>query len=753
MPRPAARRTARRAARRVWAAPFGAALLCAGAGEPVAFGQDPPPVAEESNPLAAEPTDAAEFVTAAARLRRIGRPNLAKRYLASFLDSNPSDEALLDARDALGPSVFFELATDPALRPEGATLQMRVSEAFARRAADPGRLDRLIDALTGAPRDAAAARVTLRALGAAAAPRLVERLVLSVDPRTGSERERDAIAESLGEIGAEAVPPLRAVLRSPEASPDVRSVAALALGGTRTDAAVNALLGAAFAADELPGVRLAASSALGRLGGKPVSAGLADSAADRLDARAAQLLADPPVPSAAPDEDPSTVVPSLFRYDAAENRVVPVNLSAGAASRYEAAALATAASSIAPDRDALKSRALAAALAYEAALAGRGAFLPRGEGTVHRAALAAGPARVLAALHYALDARADDAAAAALQVLLDAPARDLLEPGPTGESAVIRALRSPAPEVRFLAALVAARSNPGPAFTAGPETVQVLAGALVDAPGGRAIVIDPVLERATRMGGLLQGLGYRVELTDSAREGFARATSGAGADLIAVQANVGDLPVSQFAANLRADARTRPVPLALYGSERLERPLERIAERAGKATFVPFPVAPESLQRRLAPIAASAPPLPDDLKADQKRAAAYELSKLAAAGGDVFPLRPALPALSAAVADASIAADVARTLAAIPDPVAQDALASVLLVLRPGMEAELEAAAGLTRSVRRYGFLLRKDKADGLRARIGEVEDARLKEALLALSAALPGDGAAVPLQVRLPRQ
>ncbi|QDT17146.1 response regulator [Alienimonas californiensis] len=761
--RPAARTLfgRRSTARRfLTAAPLAGALLCplsapaqdepvadpSAAGQPAAAATGAAEI-DAPNPLAAEPGTVEEFVSAAARLRRVARPGLARRYLRTLLDSQPSDDALLEARDALGPAIFFELAADPQLRPEGQTLQDRVREAVLARGADPARLDGLIDALIANQREREAATEALTGLGAAATPRLTERLVASVDAVTGDADLTEAITRLLGRLRGLSVPPLTAVLRSPQAPAAARAAVAAALGTTGSQEALDALLTPAFAPDETPSVQLAAQAGLLRLTDGDSLRGLADAAADRLKQRAETLLSDPPaIDSGAAD------VP-LYRYDAAENRLIPAPLAPAVAGRYRAATAAAGAARIAPHRENLHVLELTAALAYEASLAGRGQFLPRGEGTVHRAALSAGSTRLLKALQTALDLGASDAAAAALQVLLDVPTPDLLRPVGGGGSPVVQALRSPAAEVRFLAALLAARANPGPSFTEGAEVVAVFAGALTDAPGGQAVVIDPNPERGSRMAGLLQGFGYRVDLSTSARDGFQRAASGSGADLVAIQANVPDFPVSSLVANLRADARTRAVPLVLYGSERLEPPLSAIANRAGEAVYTEFPVAAETLERRIAPLRQVAEPLPDDLKAEQKRAAAYALSRLAAGDGRTFPLGGAVQELSAAVSDPTVSANVSVALAAIPDAAAQGSLAETLTVVRPGPDAELAAADALTQSVRRYGSLLSDDVVDALRRQAAAAQDPQVRDALLTLSAALPDAEPPLPPDVTLPVQ
>ena len=742
MPRPPAGRLLLPAA-------LAAALL--GTGPAAAFAQDDAGTAP--NPLLVEPEGTVELVEAAARLRRIGRPNLAKRYLKALLDSNPDVATLLDARDAVGPATFFELATDPALRPEGATLQQRIDEAFARRSADPARLDALIDALAGGARDRAAAEATLRSLADAAAPRLVERLVRSVAPASGENALTASIARVLGLIGEKSVAPLKAVLRDPAAPPAARGAVAVALGRTGTTDALLPLFGPAFDAGEAPSVRQSAIAAVAELlGVSPtrVERVAKSDAAVRLSERSDALLAEPlRVTGLGPND---AAAPALFRYDAAENRLIPATVSAGVAGRYEAAALASDAARLAPSREDLRAKELSAALAYEAALAGRGVFVPTGPGSVHRAALSAGTGRVSEALDSALDLGAEDAAAGALQVLLTSPGPELLGPLRGGTSPVVRALSSPAPEVRFLAALLAARSNPDERFTEGGRVVEIFAAALNDTPGGRALVIDPNGERATRMAGVLQSLGFRVSLAQRGRAGFEQAVAGQGADLVAVHANVPDVPVSQFAANLRADARTRATPLVIYGDARLAGPVGRLADRTGDATFVDYPTAPEILARRIADLGGRSP-LPDALKDEQKVAAAAALADLAAADDGTFPLREAEPALAAAVTDPAVAADAAAALGAIAEPQAQESLASALLVTRPGGGGTTAAARALTASLRRFGSLLDAAVVARLRELPGTADDERLRDEFLTLAAALPGGADVLPVQVTLPAE
>ncbi|MCA9071640.1 MAG: hypothetical protein KDA84_22090, partial [Planctomycetaceae bacterium] len=127
------------------------------------FAQPTPnaPTVEES-PLLVEPEGPEEAFEAADLMQRIGRPNLAKRYIQQILNANPDEATLLKLRDKQGPAIFLRMAHDPDLQPEARTLLDKVNTAFRKRGADPQRVNAMINDLSAGPRERAVAVEALR---------------------------------------------------------------------------------------------------------------------------------------------------------------------------------------------------------------------------------------------------------------------------------------------------------------------------------------------------------------------------------------------------------------------------------------------------------------------------------------------------------------------------------------------------------------------------------------------------------------
>ena len=140
----------------------------------------PMPMPEES-PLLIEPESPEEAIEAAVLMQRLARPGLAKRYINQFLNANPDEATLLKIRDKYGPAIFLKMATDRDLQPESKTLYDKITAAFRKRAANPQRINKLIQDLTGSPRERAVAIASLRSAGP---------VVVPTNAQTGGERDR-----------------------------------------------------------------------------------------------------------------------------------------------------------------------------------------------------------------------------------------------------------------------------------------------------------------------------------------------------------------------------------------------------------------------------------------------------------------------------------------------------------------------------------------------------------------------------------
>ncbi len=217
---------------------------------------DAAPVAEES-PLLTEPESPEDAFKAASLMQRLGRPNLAKRYLKQFLASNPDEAALLKLRDKSGPAVFLRLANDPGLRPESKTLLDRVNAAFRKRGADPQQINKLISDLSGGPRERAVALETLRSGGTVVVPQMLKSLA------TANNTEKSVLISALVQMGQPVVPPLLGALESPNEG--IRGAAIEALGHLGAENVVPYLWRPAFGPNESPATSEAARNALSRI--------------------------------------------------------------------------------------------------------------------------------------------------------------------------------------------------------------------------------------------------------------------------------------------------------------------------------------------------------------------------------------------------------------------------------------------------------------------------------------------------------
>jgi hypothetical protein len=117
--------------------------------EPARPAANSPATEVEESPLLVEPKTPAEFFDAAVLTDRLYRPALTKRYLEKLLQTNPSDDALLEMRNKYGPGIFLHLARDPALKPVSSQLLERVAAALQKQEQNPTYLDGMIEGLHG----------------------------------------------------------------------------------------------------------------------------------------------------------------------------------------------------------------------------------------------------------------------------------------------------------------------------------------------------------------------------------------------------------------------------------------------------------------------------------------------------------------------------------------------------------------------------------------------------------------------------
>ena len=89
----------------VWTIPIVAVVLI----QPLELAAQQTTDDAEASPLLIEPETPEAAFEAARLMIRLGRPELSRRYLQQFLDTNPDDATLLNLREKFGPGVFLNL--------------------------------------------------------------------------------------------------------------------------------------------------------------------------------------------------------------------------------------------------------------------------------------------------------------------------------------------------------------------------------------------------------------------------------------------------------------------------------------------------------------------------------------------------------------------------------------------------------------------------------------------------------------------
>lgn len=749
------------------AAAFSASAEAQPAVDPAAQAVDPFLPGEDESFLLTEPTTPEEYFRAAVLAQRIARPNLARGYLQGFLASNPDDELLLRLRDEYGPGVISRLANQPELQPLSTQLADRIAEVFRRRGADPARIEALIDALGRREAEAAPAREALINAGDAVIPQILLRL------RGADEVTTRQLLDALAGMREAALPALHAALESPDDGLKVQVLSVIGRIGSRRS--VPHLYFPAYADDQPVTVRTAARAALaevartGRLGSDVTDP--AD-VAGRLADAAVALLSEPLPPADAAAEPAAGI--RVWTWDAAAGTARFAELDERGADLAEGTRFARQAFRLAPSRPETQSLYLAFLLGSEAYQA-KAAVPPAGPGTAFNAALAAGPTTAEDVLRQALRYNIPRAGVAALAVIAQTgAAASLFE----SDSAVVAALDAADPRVQLAAAAAVLSLGPDRPFPHSGRVVEILARTLSDSPDATAVIIDPSVQRGSTLAGFVRDLGYQVAFARSGQQGFATAARQVRPAFVLVNLNVSQWPLSQTLANFRADARTREVPIVVYGPssrEWLERPvvgssrsillngpggtndprqavLRQLSDVPG-TSYVIETTTSAAFAAQMEPVLAElvTDPLTPSERAEARAVAAFRLAQIADTGRtDLFPLEPAEPALTAALTDPApgLAENALMALSGVPTETAQLAIANFVLTPASDAGPRIAAANALTGHVRRFGLLIPKRTVAELKEAWEKEADPELRTALAAWGGSLRPGGERVRYQL-----
>lgn len=690
--------------------------------------------ADESSPLLTEPKNAEEFFRATSLMFRLARPNLARRYLQQLLASKPTDKTLLQLRDKYGPAIFLQLAGSKELQPLSQDLLKRVNTAFRKRGTDPKYINGLLDKLEGSAAERDVAITTLRNIGPTVIPRIVERLAA-----TNNAKRLTAMQEALVDFRSPAVPPLIAALDANV--PRVQDAAISALGRIGDADAVPYLWHLAFDPSLRPALRENAQLALSRIlntsraaveNVKPVSV------SRELARRARENFRGEYRWKAGSDKRVA-----LWTWQAAANpptlvlrRVSPRFASLYVGSRFarEALRLST---------ESRKLQALYLAMSLSAAADPTWEKpLPTGKGTAFDAALSAGTGVVQDALRLSLTSNDATAAVALLLVLRQLATKDDLRGG-KDVSPIVAAMNYPDPRVQFVAATTVLNIDPDTGFRGISRVVAILARSLNSDAAAAGLVVNASLERGATIAGALGQMGYEPQVARTGRGGFRIATQRGDVELILLQLNTVRWPLSQTLANLRADSRTKNIPIVIYGPAERRHRVDSHLRRYSMVTYVTEATSRDTLALQIDPFLASikSSPLTPKQRAEQRSAAAFWLAHIAAGKrSKIYDLRPAQSALIGAVTDAKLAENALPALAAIASKDAQQTLDMMAVNTTADIKFRRTAAALLATHIQRSGLLLTNTQVAALRQLFATATDPELATAMAAVIGTLKPD-------------
>ncbi|MFQ5733955.1 MAG: hypothetical protein ACE5KM_18615 [Planctomycetaceae bacterium] len=710
-------------------------ILAQGAAQPPGnAGKTQPKAKEEPSLLLTEPKTPDEMFKAAVLMYRLARPNLARKYLKQLMDSKPSDKTLLQLRDKYGPADFLRLALAKDLQPLSRQLLDRVNAAFRARGADPKYISGLLDKLEGTDAERFVAITTLRNTGPIVLPRIFERIATSADAKRIL-----ALQEALVDFGKPAIPALIGALESN--SVRVRTVALSTLGAVGSKSEAPHLWPFAFNRNVHPAVRMTSREALGKLFGvKPaqVAATAPGSVARELATIAKQHFRGEHVWKPGADKKVE-----LWTWQAGPG---PPTLSTRRvtprfASLYFGARFARQALELTPTNRDVQSLYVALSLAAAADPTWKKP-LPTGKGTAYNAALAAGSQVVNAALDLALKHGDANAAIGALVVLRQLATKNDLAKGK--RSPIVAAMRYPDIRVQFTAATTVLNVDPDAGFSGITRVVDVLARSLSDSGSPTSLVVNTNLQRASSLAGLLSEMGYDPQVARTGRDSYKIATRRADIELILLQLNTIRWPLSQTLANLRADGRTKGIPIIIYGPPELEHRVQRHLKRYSRVAYIVDSTTSENLAIQVKPFLATIKtvPLSPQQRAEQRSAAAFWLAHIAdGKRSRIYDLRPAEPSLTAAANDPRLASDAVTALAAIPTKGAQQTFHRVLTTPNADIKVRRLAASLLATHIQQFGLLLTNKQVTDVKNLHAAATDAELTTALAAVLGTLKPDG------------
>ncbi|MDA1017794.1 MAG: hypothetical protein O3A00_25470 [Planctomycetota bacterium] len=665
---------------------------------------------QPKSPFIVEPQGLNELFDAIALSVKLARPQLARQYLEKFLALQPTDDQLLKIRDKHGPALFLKFSNIREMQPEGRQLLDRVNAAFSKRGIDPLRVDKFIDALAGDPSERRVAFEALRGGGPFVVPQILKKM--ETDPI-----KRAIFMSSLIRFGRQIVPPLLGAMNSPSQS--IREAAIEALGYMQTVETIPYLWAPAFDPNENPGTRTLARASIQRIrAGRTVGSFTPSVLSDVEVANALRKTAERHFRNDYewPTNEDGTV--DIWTWSTPKETLELLKVTPYDASLFVGQQFARQSLAFHPDNLDVQSLFLGFALAREARVAGWNRAMANGPGTAFNLALRSGADVTSRILTQALADENDHAARGALQVLSQIGGRELLATAEGHESPLMTALDYPDSRIRMLASTTILQLDPVSVFSGSHKVVRELMRSISDGGVSRAVVADANSDRARTIAGRLAEQGYDAITVSSGRDAFRAASERGDVTIIMLEMNIARWALTQTIVNLRADARTRRIPIIVFGDPSRAAIIEKQLEKYALTAFVEYATTTDFFRSQVDPFlksVAAVLPTPEQ-RNQQTIAAAYWFAEIASTHATrVFDVTVAQAALSEAINDPSLAANAIIGLSAVPSKFAQTRIADVVTNPNAELPLRIRAAAQLAFHIQRFGLKLPDDRINLLK--------------------------------------
>jgi CheY-like chemotaxis protein len=644
--------------------------------------------------IESKPTTPAALAQAASTIAMLGRPDLAKQYLARFLEAKPDDAQMAAILEQYSSALFLDMASRTDLLPEARKVADAVFAGAARFKADPKRIAGLIAGLQAPSADTRyRAMIALLDTGT---PALEPLLAVLADP--GRAAEHSNVRTVLAQFKSEALGPLVAALESADAALVTQAIQVIEEMNAR--GAVVYLLAPLYAPHSPEPVRAAARAALQRLAGRvPDRAAAAEALIVRAeDAYQHRQPAGTPVDGRA----------ELWHWDAAQRRAVAQTYAAADADRAFAFRLARQAYTILPEDLRVRRLYLAAMLDAASYELGRDQRLPDGPGTALALAAAFPVKELESLLRWTMVDGHPAAATALVQVLARIATAEQLLASSEHPTPLVQASRHGDRRLRLAALETIVRLHPQFAFAGSSFVPEALAFFVSTTAHRRVLIAGTSPEKALQAAGSLMSAGYQLDVAPNGREALRQALACPDYEFALVDVTIGEPTADLLLQYLRRDGRTADLPVGLVARDGFWARTEQLARRTPLTVAVWRAHDAKAIQGQAGQLVALAGRdfTPAPIRQLQAQQALELLVELAHSEARVFDLQRIHPVALAALANPALELRAMALVGALGTPDSQRAL--VELASRGSEPLKMRQAAALAfgASVDRHGILL-----------------------------------------------